>query len=62
MTAAGEPPALEARNLYRFFRAGEEETLALRGVSLTVAWHHRCGVRAVRVREVDPARLPCRLG
>jgi putative ABC transport system ATP-binding protein len=36
MTAVGEPPALEARNLYRFFRAGEEETLALRGVSLTV--------------------------
>jgi putative ABC transport system ATP-binding protein len=36
MTAAGETPALEARNLYRFFRAGEEETLALRGVSLTV--------------------------
>lgn len=29
-------PALEARELYRFFRAGEEETLALRGVSLTV--------------------------
>lgn len=29
-------PALQARNLYRFFRAGEEETLALRGVSLTV--------------------------
>lgn len=27
-------PALEARDLYRFFRAGEEETLALRGVSL----------------------------
>ena len=36
MTAVGEAPALEARNLYRFFRAGEEETLALRGVSLTV--------------------------
>jgi putative ABC transport system ATP-binding protein len=36
MTAPGEAPALEARNLYRFFRAGEEETLALRGVSLTV--------------------------
>lgn len=36
MTAAVEAPALEARNLYRFFRAGEEETLALRGVSLTV--------------------------
>lgn len=29
-------PVLEARSLYRFFRAGEEETLALRGVSLTV--------------------------
>jgi putative ABC transport system ATP-binding protein len=36
MTAVREAPALEARNLYRFFRAGEEETLALRGVSLTV--------------------------
>ncbi|KUJ66013.1 ABC transporter ATP-binding protein [Streptomyces albus subsp. albus] len=31
-----EPPALDARELYRFFRAGEEETLALRGVSLHV--------------------------
>jgi putative ABC transport system ATP-binding protein len=30
-------PGLRARQLYRFFRAGEEETLALRGVSLTVA-------------------------
>lgn len=28
--------ALQARSLYRFFRAGEEETLALRGVALTV--------------------------
>ncbi|WP_103352151.1 ABC transporter ATP-binding protein [Amycolatopsis sp. CA-128772] len=35
MTA--EPaPALEARDLYRFFRTGDDETLALRGVSLTV--------------------------
>jgi putative ABC transport system ATP-binding protein len=33
----GGAPALEARSLYRFFRAGEEETLALQGVSLTVA-------------------------
>jgi putative ABC transport system ATP-binding protein len=32
---AGEPP-LEARDLYRFFHAGDEETLALRGVSLSV--------------------------
>ena len=30
------PPALEARSLYRFYRAGDEETLALQGVSLTV--------------------------
>jgi putative ABC transport system ATP-binding protein len=29
--------AVEARSLYRFFRAGEEETLALQGVSLAVA-------------------------
>jgi putative ABC transport system ATP-binding protein len=29
--------ALRARDLYRFYRAGDEETLALRGVSLTVA-------------------------
>ncbi len=28
------PPALEARSLYRFYRAGDEETLALQGVSL----------------------------
>ncbi|MGY4744815.1 ATP-binding cassette domain-containing protein, partial [Streptomyces sp. ATMOS53] len=27
---------LAARELYRFYRAGEEETLALRGVSLRV--------------------------
>ena len=36
VTPASAPAALEARDLYRFFRAGEEETLALRGVSLTV--------------------------
>jgi putative ABC transport system ATP-binding protein len=29
--------AVEARSVYRFYRAGEEETLALKGVSLTVA-------------------------
>lgn len=41
---AAAPPArptsettLQARNLYRFFRAGGEETLALKGVSLQVA-------------------------
>ena len=34
---AGQGPVLEARSLYRFFHAGDEETLALRGVSLTVA-------------------------
>ena len=29
-------PAIQARELYRFFRTGDEEILALRGVSLTV--------------------------
>jgi putative ABC transport system ATP-binding protein len=29
-------PAVQATKLYRFFRAGDEETLALQGVSLTV--------------------------
>lgn len=29
-------PALQADDLYRFFRNGDEETLALRGVSITV--------------------------
>jgi putative ABC transport system ATP-binding protein len=29
-------PAVEARSLYRFYRSGDEETLALRGVSLAV--------------------------
>ncbi len=32
----GLPPALEARELYRFYHAGDDETQALRGVSLTV--------------------------
>ncbi|MGI8721431.1 MAG: ABC transporter ATP-binding protein [Geodermatophilaceae bacterium] len=32
-----QAPALEARSLYRFFRAAEEETLALQGVSLSVS-------------------------
>ncbi len=32
-------PALEATNLYRFYHAGDDEALALRGVSLTVAPH-----------------------
>ncbi len=32
----GSAPVLAATSLYRFFRAGEEETLALRGVSVTL--------------------------
>jgi putative ABC transport system ATP-binding protein len=32
-----ELAALEAHDLYRFYHAGEDETLALRGVSLTIA-------------------------
>lgn len=35
MSPPGETP-LEARELYRFFHAGDEETLALRGVSLSI--------------------------
>jgi len=35
-TTTAAAPAVQAQNLYRFFRAGEEETLALRGVSLAV--------------------------
>jgi putative ABC transport system ATP-binding protein len=35
-TASIQALALEAQNLYQFYRAGEEETLALRGVSLKV--------------------------
>lgn len=35
--ARGVGSAVVARSLYRFFRAGEEETLALQGVSLDVA-------------------------
>src|SRR5713226_7661577 len=30
------PPALEAHELYRFYHAGDDETFALRGVSLVV--------------------------
>src|SRR2546426_11357599 len=30
-------PVLEARELYRFYHSGEDETFALRGVSLEVA-------------------------
>lgn len=33
---AAASPVLEAASLYRFFRAGEEERLALRGVSVTL--------------------------
>ncbi|MEU9154135.1 ABC transporter ATP-binding protein [Streptomyces sp. NPDC048417] len=35
-TGGGSDDVLTARELYRFYRAGEEETLALRGVSLKV--------------------------
>ncbi|MGH9060810.1 MAG: ABC transporter ATP-binding protein, partial [Acidimicrobiales bacterium] len=34
---APRPPVLEALNLYRFYHAGDEEVLALRGVSLQVS-------------------------
>jgi hypothetical protein len=39
-----ESAAMEAHSLYRFFRAGEEETLDLRGVSATLAPQARISV------------------
>jgi putative ABC transport system ATP-binding protein len=36
MAVKAGPAAVEARSLYRFYRAGDEETLALQGVSLRV--------------------------
>ena len=37
LTAPPSPePVLQARSLYRFYRAGDEETLALQGVSLAL--------------------------
>ena len=43
----GHPaPAVLAHELYRFYRAGDEETPALRGVSLTVAAGSRMRGRA----------------
>ena len=36
MAMTNTVPALQAQNLYRFFRAGDEETLALQGVTLEV--------------------------
>jgi putative ABC transport system ATP-binding protein len=37
LTAPPVPePVLQARSLYRFYRAGDEETLALQGVSVTL--------------------------
>jgi len=36
MRASTGPPPLEASDLYRFFHAGDEETFALRGVSLSL--------------------------
>lgn len=37
MTGFSDGPVLQVRDLYRFYRTGAEETLALRGVSLSVA-------------------------
>ena len=37
MDVSTDHAALEARDLYRFFHAGEDETYALRGVSLDIA-------------------------
>ena len=37
MGMTAEHTALEARDLYRFFHAGDDETFALRGISLDIA-------------------------
>jgi len=37
MSTLAPTPALEADRLYRFYHVGDDETLALRGVSMTVA-------------------------
>lgn len=37
LTEVSSPPVLEAHELYRFYHAGDDETFALRGVSLSVA-------------------------
>ena len=51
--------AVSARSVYRFYRAGDDETLALRGVSLDVGRGRARGPgRALRVGQVDPAGLP----
>ena len=34
--ASSVSPAIEARELYRFYHVGDDETLALRGVSMDV--------------------------
>ena len=52
---------LEADSLYRFFHAGDDETLALQGVSLAVAaGRGRRGHRPVGLGQVDAAGLPRR--
>jgi putative ABC transport system ATP-binding protein len=37
MTAVAATPVIEAESLYRFYHAGDDETLALQGVSLSVS-------------------------
>ena len=51
---------LEARSLYRFFHVGDDETLALQGVSLASSGRGRRRHRAVRLGQVDAAGVPGR--
>ena len=44
-------PAIEAHNLYRFFHALEDETFALRGVSLSVAAGEMVATYELRLGE-----------
>ncbi|GAB7071490.1 hypothetical protein JCM12141A_57790 [Mycolicibacterium hodleri] len=54
-------PAVQARSLYRFYRAGEEETPALQGVSLSVPPGQLVAVIGRRDRASRPL-LACLAG
>ena len=60
-TGSQAEAVLDANDLYRFYHAGEDETFALRGVSLTVAPGEILAVvRSLREWQIDAPRLPGR--
>ena len=49
---------LQAESLYRFYHAGDDETLALQGVSMSVEAGEVVAVTGpLRLRQVDAARV-----